>query len=672
MSNYKYTNNLINETSPYLLQHAHNPVNWYAWGEKALAKAQKENKLLLISVGYSACHWCHVMEKESFEDESIAEIMNKYFVCIKVDREERPDIDQIYMNAVQLITGSGGWPLNCFALPDGKPVYGGTYFKPDQWEHVLESLSSGYKKDPDKFERAANELVNGIHDFDDVIKLEESKNFTYEDILETILKLRKNFDHENGGNRGAPKFPMPVNYFPLMRYFYHSKDQDILKHITFSLEKMSNGGIYDHLGGGFARYSVDREWLVPHFEKMLYDNAQLVSLYADAFRLKPNEEYEQVVHETLDLIERDFLSPEGGFYSSYDADSEGVEGKFYLWDKYEIDMLLKEKSELFCDYYDISEHGNWEGRNILNINQSKNEIAQKYNISVEDLDKTLNISKQILFKHREKRVKPSLDDKILTSWNALTSRAYINAYNATKKEKYLNVAEKNLDFISSELLDDNLQLKRNFKSGRATINAFLDDYAIFIESLIVLYQATFKEKYIDLAHRLTQYVTKHFFDIKTGMFFFTSDQDEALIARKKELNDHVIASSNSVMAMNLYHLGHLFINHEYLEMAEQMLRNMKDQILKNPSFHGNWLDLMIQFVHQPYEVCIIGDNAGEIRNNLSNTYLPNVIFAGGTKGKLPLLENRYSESKSTIYVCQNNVCQKPVKSEVEALELINN
>ncbi len=667
----KYTNKLVNETSPYLLQHAHNPVNWYPWNDEALNKAKKENKLLLISIGYSACHWCHVMERESFHDESIAQIMNENFMCIKVDREERPDIDQIYMYAVQLITGNGGWPLNCFALPDGRPVYGGTYFKPEQWEHILESLSTTYKKEPERFEKAAKEITNGINVFDDVIKIKEDLSFNYEDLLEIMSKLRKSFDHKNGGSWGSPKFPMPVNYFPLMRYYYHSKDHDVLKHINLTLNKLATGGIYDQLGGGFARYSVDKEWLVPHFEKMLYDNAQLVSLYSEAYKLNPDIIYKRVVTETLEFVERELLSPEGGFYSAYDADSEGEEGKFYIWDRYEVDILLGEQSKVFCDYYDISLAGNWEGRNILNIKHTKEEIANRYDISIKKLDDILNKSKQVLFEQREKRTKPGLDDKTLTSWNALMAKAFINAYDTFNEEKYLIIAQKNIDFLEKNVLDSKLQLKRNYKNGKATISAFLDDYALLIDVLIELYQNTFNEDRINLAISLMEFTLEHFFDASSGMFFYTSKKASKLIKRSKELNDNVIPASNSIMASNLFKLGHLFLKQEYIDISEQMLINMKDKVMRNPSYYGNWFNLIIQHVHKPHEICIVGDNAVENKKEFNKFYLPNTIFAGGTLGNIPLLENRYSEGKMSIYVCKNNVCNKPVKSVKEALELIS-
>jgi len=671
-NNKKYTNHLINESSPYLLQHAHNPVNWYSWNAEALDKAKKENKLIIISIGYSACHWCHVMERESFEDEEIARIMNDHFVCIKVDREERPDIDQIYMNAVQLITGSGGWPLNCFALPDGKPVFGGTYFKPRQWKDILQNLAKGYEVDKERFEQYANELKQGIISNNQIIKTQHKAEFTQEDLLTIILKTSKRFDRENGGTISAPKFPLPVNYFFLMRFYYHSGDKEVLQQVLLTLEKMAKGGIYDQLGGGFARYSVDRNWLVPHFEKMLYDNAQLVSLYSEAYRLNPEAEYKKVVYETLAFVERELTAPEGGFYSSLDADSEGVEGKYYVWHKDEVESLLEEDAEIFCEYYDITTEGNWEGKNILHRKENNDVIASRHNLSLEELEEIILQAKKKLFKLRQKRVKPGLDDKVLTSWNALMLKAYADAYNIFDDEHYLKIAEKNFEFIENNLMNSDFSLYRNYKNKKSTIHAFLDDYVLLVDALISLYHTNFKEYYINTALNITEYIIHHFYDEDSGMFFYTCDRDSHLIAKTKEVNDHVIPSSNAVMAQNLFKLGHYFIKEDYIKKAEQMLRNMKDQIIKYPYFFGNWIDLMVQFIHKPYEVCIMGNKYRKIRKDFFRMYIPNIMLAGGNHGNLPLLNDRYTAGDTTIYVCQNNVCQRPVKSYADALELIGN
>ena len=671
-TNQPYTNKLIHETSPYLLQHAHNPVNWMPWGEKALTKAKTENKLLLISIGYSACHWCHVMEHESFENEEIAQIMNDHFVCIKVDREERPDVDHIYMNAVQLINGNGGWPLNCFALPDGRPVYGGTYFKPQQWKDLMQNIALAYKDDKNKFEEMANEIKDGIVSLNNFSVNTSENDFNYEELLDIFIKLRKRFDHENGGFVGVPKFPLPVSYFSMLRFSYHTNEKELKKHVLFTLNKIMNGGIYDHLGGGFARYSVDRYWHVPHFEKMLYDNAQLISLYSEAFKINPNEEYKKVVYETIDFVNRELKSPEGGFYSALDADSEGEEGKYYVWDKTEIDTLLVDKSPAFCDYYDISPEGNWERKNILRRILDKDDIAKKHRISIIELDQLISESKAVLLHQREKRSKPALDDKILTSWNALMISGLVAAYKSFRDEKFLTMAIQNAEFIEHNLMSCEFCLQRSFKNGKAKINGFLDDYALFSQALINLYQVTFNSKWLHMANHLVNYAVQHFMD-KSGFFNYTSNNSNDLIANTIEVNDNVIPSSNSVMAQNLFFVGHYYLNDCYISIARKMVLGLKDEMIKNPFFYGNWIDLLIQFIHKPYEVCVMGNNTTETQVEFNKAYLPNVIIAGGdSKSGIPLLENRYVNEKVMIYICRDNVCKQPVKSFAEALQIVTN
>ncbi|HKL08149.1 MAG TPA: hypothetical protein VJ896_05195, partial [Bacteroidales bacterium] len=439
-----------------------------------------------------------------------------------------------------------------------------------------------------------------------------------------------------------------------------------------TLEKMAKGGIYDQLGGGFSRYSVDRNWLVPHFEKMLYDNAQLVSLYSEAYRLNPDAEYKKVVYETLAFVERELTAPEGGFYSSLDADSEGVEGKYYVWHKDEVESLLEEDAEIFCEYYDITTEGNWEGKNILHRKENNDVIASRHNLSLEELEEIILQTKKKLFKLRQKRVKPGLDDKVLTSWNALMLKAYADAYNIFDDEHYLKIAEKNFEFIENNLMNSDFSLYRNYKNKKSTIHAFLDDYVLLVDALISLYHTNFKEYYINTALNITEYIIHHFYDEDSGMFFYTCDRDSHLIAKTKEVNDHVIPSSNAVMAQNLFKLGHYFIKEDYIKKAEQMLRNMKDQIIKYPYFFGNWIDLMVQFIYKPYEVCIMGNKYRKIRKDFFRMYIPNIMLAGGNHGNLPLLNDRYTAGDTTIYVCQNNVCQRPVKSYADALELIGN
>jgi len=670
---HKFTNQLINESSPYLLQHAHNPVDWYPWGEKALEKAKKENKLIIISIGYAACHWCHVMEHESFEDEEVANFMNKHFVSIKVDREERPDIDQVYMNAVQLITGRGGWPLNCIALPDGRPIYGGTYFPKEQWLDMLNQVLNFVKQNPEKIEKQAQSLTQGVQASELINMNTEKSKFSKDDLNTIFINWNRTIDYKNGGSKGAPKFPLPVGYQFLLQYNYLTKNDDALIAVTTTLDKMANGGIYDQVGGGFARYSVDELWKVPHFEKMLYDNAQLVSLYSSAYQKTKNPNYKNIVRETLAFIERELTSNEGGFYSSLDADSEGEEGKFYVWTKNKIIETLSSKSDLIIDYYNITEDGNWEdGKNILLRISNKKSILDKYQITEKELLKQIFEAKYILLNEREKRIRPSLDDKILTSWNAIMLKAYVDAYRVFDDEKYLVTALKNADFIKSKIKTKDNRLHRNYKGGKASINGFLDDYAFTIAAFVSLYQATFDEKWLIEARDLLDYTLVHFYNKTSGMFYYTSDIDPALIARKMELMDNVIPASNSEMAKNLFILGKYFYNDEYILKSEKMLSNVKENALKSGAYFANWDVLMAWFASDPYEIAIVGKDFKAKRKELDQHYLPNVfLFGGKNEGSLSLLKNKNIKGQTTIYVCKNKTCKLPAIEIEEALKQIN-
>ena len=672
MAKYKYTNQLINESSPYLLQHAHNPVNWYPWGKEALTKAKEENKLIIISIGYAACHWCHVMEHESFEDEEVAAFMNENFISIKVDREERPDIDQIYMSAVQLITGQGGWPLNCIALPDGRPIYGGTYFRKEQWLQVLEQVSDFVKQNPEKTESQARSLTQGVKSSELITLNTEKPDFELTDLNTIFSNWEKNIDYKNGGTFGAPKFPLPIGYQFLLHYNYLSNNKDALKAVTSTLDKMAMGGIYDQVGGGFARYSVDDVWKVPHFEKMLYDNAQLASLYSTAYQKTKDPTYKIIVEETLEFVKRELTSPEGGFYSSLDADSENEEGKFYVWKYEELQEILGEEAELIIDYYNVTKDGNWEqGKNILLRSQNEKALLNKYNISETELSKRVKEAKKILLKEREKRVRPGLDDKILTSWNALMLKAYVDAYKALGNQIYLDEALKSAEFINSKMINKDYRLCRNYKNGNATINAFLDDYAFTISALIELYQSTFDEKWLTTAHKLLIYAFNHFYNYTTGMFYYTSDMDPELIARKMELTDNVIPASNSEMAKNMFLLGKYFYKDEYIQRAEKMLNNIKPNTFKNGVYFANWNILMAWFIREPYEVAILGSDYENILKKFGQHYLPNVIFLGGkNEGSLSLLQNKLVKGQTTIYVCQNKTCKLPVTEVNRALKQI--
>ena len=622
----KFKNKLANESSPYLLQHANNPVDWYPWGNEALDKAKSENKLLIISIGYAACHWCHVMEHESFEDVSVAQVMNDFYVSIKVDREERPDVDQIYMDAAHLITGRGGWPLNVIALPDGRPVFAGTYFRKNDWTKILLYFKDLYQKEPETFDQEAGKLTQAIKGMKVPGIGENTSSFTKEDLEESVKKIISYIDFKNGGTKGAPKFPMPSIYQFLMTYHFHTKDPKALEAITITLDKMANGGIYDHIGGGFARYSTDDIWKVPHFEKMLYDNAELVSLYSNAYKVTGNELYKKVVYETLEFIEREMTDESGGFYSSLDADSEGEEGKYYVWTKEEIDNLLGEKSELFCDYYSVTSIGNWEGNNILFITQKKEDLLKKYQIDEKLFDKIISESKKILFEERNKRVRPGLDDKILTSWNALMLRGYVDAYSAFGEKKFLDAALKNGEFILNKMMSEDGRLNRNYKNGKSSINAFLDDYSYTIEAFISLYEVTFDEKWIYSAKKLADYVIAHFKENESDFFFYTSDIDEPLIARKIDFSDNVTPSSNSSLAMGLFKLSRFFYNEPYEELANNLVKAIKQSAMMNPTFHSYWLTAAVNFVFPFYEVGIVGDNLKEKKVKSTKCFFPISFF----------------------------------------------
>ncbi|MCF6183941.1 MAG: thioredoxin domain-containing protein [Bacteroidales bacterium] len=669
LAEHKYTNHLIHENSPYLLQHAHNPVNWYPWGDEALKKAQDEDKLIIISIGYSACHWCHVMAHECFENEEIAKIMNDNFICIKVDREERPDIDNIYMTAVQLITGRGGWPLNCFALPDGKPVYGGTYFRPNDWKKILLNLSESYKLDKTKFLETAKNIQAGIQKSEFSFSESADNTFDFIKIRKATERFISNFDTKYGGTNYSPKFPMPVlwNYF--LEYSFYSNDKNIKSQVELTLSSIAKGGIYDQLAGGFSRYSTDAKWIVPHFEKMLYDNAQLVSLYSKAYLLTGNDLYKNVVFQTTEFIKNEMTSPENAFYSSYDADSEGEEGKYYVWTKTEIEALLKEKSKLFCDYYNVSNIGNWEnGKNILYVNEKSDKVFEKYNLS----EKAINEQKQILLKERKKRVKPGLDDKILTSWNALMISGYIDAYEVFGKREYLQSAENAANFIIEKLLSSNLGLKRSYKNGNAKINAFSDDYVFTAEAFIKLYQASGNEKYLQTAKLLTDYLLTHFYDKKSGMFFYTSDKDAKLTVRQKEISDNVIPASNSVAAKNLYSLGIMFSDSRYLDISKKMVLKTEENLLSNLNYFAAWASLYLYFSKPSYELVIVGKDYKTFKEKLTEKYRPDVFFAGVPgKSVIPVFKDRYKKGETLIYVCRNYVCKQPVKTVAEAEKLLS-
>ncbi len=668
----KHTNSLIHAKSPYLLQHAHNPVDWQVWGEEAFARAKKEDKLVLVSIGYSACHWCHVMEHECFEDEETAALMNSDFINVKVDREERPDVDHIYMTAVQLLSGHGGWPLNCFVLPDGRPVYGGTYFPKERWADVLRNLSSLYKQNKGKVEEYARELTQGIKQVNEFTHLTQTENpaVSQEDLNGAVERWSKRFDKKEGGNLGAPKFPMPSNYLFLLRLGHLNKDEELLKQVHLTLEKMANGGIYDHLGGGFARYSTDSEWKVPHFEKMLYDNAQLLSLYSEAYREAKNPLYKKIVYETIGFVEREMTSPDGGFYSALDADSEGKEGLFYIWTKEELQDILKKDFEVFSDYYSVNELGYWEDDfYILLRDKAAGDIAKKYSLTEEELEKIIDRCKEKLTEKRNTRVRPGLDDKIIASWNGLMVKGLCDAYLTFGEARFLEMAEKNVKFLAEKLLQPDGSLFRCAKDSVPYGSAYLDDYAFVIDSCIALFCVSANEKYHKLSVKLTDHCLNHFYDAERGLFYYSSRTGEELIARNFEVNDNVIPASNSQMARNLQQLYDLTGRNTYDEIARNMLKKMQPEVKQALSSHSNWGLAALNELFSHFEVCIVGKDVDELRTGFAKHYHPNAIFVySKTASDLALLSGRFSANETLVYVCRNKACGLPVRTVEEALE----
>jgi uncharacterized protein YyaL (SSP411 family) len=649
----KRANRLINETSPYLLQHAHNPVDWYPWGEEAFEKARAEDKPVLVSIGYSACHWCHVMEHESFEDQAVAAVQNERFVNIKVDMEERPDVDQIYMNFVQITTGRGGWPMNVFLTPDKRPFFGGTYFPPaprygmPSWTQILMSISEAYNTRRDELEDSANEIVTQLKKMSTV---EPASGTLEREMLNSAFRsFERTFDTVNGGFGGAPKFPQAMSLEFLLRYHHATGDERALALVTHTLDKMAMGGIYDQLGGGFHRYSVDAIWLVPHFEKMLYDNAQLVRVYLHAFQVTGNEFYKTIAVETLEYIKREMLDPSGAFYSTQDADSEGEEGKFFVWTPEEIAEVVGDDAGAFNNFYDVTPAGNFEGKNILNIET--------------DIDKRESFAdaRRKLFEHREKRIKPHRDEKILTAWNGLMLAAFADAAGVLDNPEYLDIAKQNAAFVSRELTRDG-RLLRTWKEGRAKLNGYVEDYANVADALLVLYQVSGDAAYLSEAKGLADTMITEFWDEENGGFFFTSHDHEELVVRNKDFYDNATPSGNSVAADVLLRLAKLTGDNKYERFAVAVLRLAASQIRRHPQGFGRALSALSFHLEPTKEIAIVGPR-GELARTVLGTYLPHAVvaIADGPNGELPLLERRdVVDGVETAYVCENFVCQRPV------------
>jgi uncharacterized protein YyaL (SSP411 family) len=678
-----HTNRLVAETSPYLLQHAHNPVDWYPWGEEALQRARAEDKPVLVSIGYSACHWCHVMERESFEDEETARFMNEHFVNIKIDREERPDLDHIYMDAVQAITGSGGWPLNVFLTPEGKPFYGGTYFPPrpvhnrSSWKEVLSALSSAYRDKKEEITTQAENLTRHLAESNSsgIGSSGQAAIFTRDTLRGIFDNLMKSADQLEGGFGGAPKFPQTFSIRFLLHYYYFTKEEPALQQACLSLDKMIRGGIYDQLGGGFARYATDGEWLVPHFEKMLYDNALLIIILSEAYQLTGKELYREAIVQTMAFIGSELSSPvaeeKGAFYSALDADSEGIEGKYYVWDKAEIDAVLGKESPLFCAFYGVVDGGNWEGSTILNRSGGS---ARESELSPGERRK-LELARLRLLEHRSERVRPALDDKILLGWNALMNIACSKAYAAVGKEEYRDLAIANMNFCWSRLRGNGLYLfYHGYKAGEAKYPAFLDDYSYMISALMHLQEITGDPEYLLRAKELMEYVLDHFSEEATGFFYFTHVLQQDLIIRKKEIYDGATPSGNATMAFNLAYMALLFDRPEWSDRAERMAASLQGVVGGYPGSFGVWATLYQAFTYLIPEVVITGRNLDAIRKEFLGQMIPYRVFqsANQKNTQFPLLADKPAGDTPLIFLCKNYTCQPPVNEVATLIRCLEN
>ena len=661
-------NRLINETSPYLLQHANNPVDWYPWGEEAFARAVAEDKPIFLSVGYAACHWCHVMAHESFEDEHTAQHMNENFINIKVDREERPDVDSIYMQAVQAQTGRGGWPMSVFLTPQGKPFYGGTYFPPDDrhgmpgFPRVLEAISRAYKEEREDVTKSAEQLT--AHLSSGVVAAQGQEPMTSEILSRAYQGLASEFDKKDGGMGTAPKFPQPMALEFLLRYYARTGETEALAMVDLTLEKMAAGGIYDQLGGGFHRYSTDPFWLVPHFEKMLYDNALLSRLYLHAYQTTGNPEHRRIVEETLDYVLREMTSPEGGFYSTQDADSEGEEGKYFVWTMSEVESALgKKTAEAFNKHYDVTPIGNFEGRNILHV------MEQPGDGDKESAD-TLREARDKLLAIRQGRVAPGRDEKILTAWNGLMLRSFAEAASTLHRQDYLDAAVKNASFLLEKLRSPDGRVLRSYKDGEARLKGYLEDYASLVDGLVALHEATLDLRWLGEARSLADAMIDLFWDDAESGFYDTGRDHEALIIRPRDVFDNAVPSGGSVAADVLLRLAILTGNIEYNKKATATLRGLRTVMARSPSGFGHWLCALDFHLSTPREIAVVGpmDDAGTLSllDEVFSRYLPNKVVTGYDPARsdgyddYPLLEDKYMVNDlPTAFVCENYACMLP-------------
>lgn len=680
MTEHKHTNRLSQETSPYLLQHAHNPVDWYPWGEEAFERARQENKPVLLSIGYSACHWCHVMEHESFENEEIAQLMNENFVNIKVDREERPDLDQIYMNAVQMMTGHGGWPMTVFLTPEGVPFYGGTYFPPvDRYNmpgfpRLLLGVAEAYRSKPDEVTQTAVSMLGELRR---IGQTRESNEALSIELLDRAYRgITRNYDAKYGGFGSAPKFPAPMNLEFLLRVFHRTGQRDALEMVEHTCRRMAEGGMYDQLGGGFHRYSTDARWLVPHFEKMLYDNALLSRLYLHVYQVTNDDFYRRIAEETLDYVIREMTNERGGFYSTQDADSEGHEGKFFVWTVDEIKEILGEDDgSLFCAYYDVTEGGNFEGQNILNVTRPAEKVAREANKTVERLHEALERGRRKLFDVRERRIKPHRDEKVLTAWNGLMLASFAEASAILERVDYIEIAKNNAHFILDNLRREGLLL-RTYKDGQAKLNAYLEDYAFFIDGLLALYEATGELHWLEEAKSLAEVMNEEFWDEEEGSYFYTGRSHEELIVRSKDFLDNATPSGNSVAAEVLLRLAVLTGNEDYSRKAVTIFRLLGSQMTRYPSAFGRLFAALDFYLSSPKEIVIIGPRSDArtqaLIREVWKRYVPNKVVVQAEEGDaaaaeiVPLLRDRsIIGGLPTAYVCEHYTCQRPVTSADE-------
>ncbi len=666
-----FTNDLAQETSPYLLQHAHNPVNWKAWNSEIFEKAEKENKLVLISIGYSSCHWCHVMEKETFEDKEVAQLMNENFISIKVDREERPDVDQVYQTAIQLIGQNGGWPLNVIALPNGKPLYLGTYLPKEQWQQVLSNVNKMYTDNPDQANEYANSLSKGIQESNLLEPSSEFAKLTQESLSEGVANWKQHWDADLGGNQGQQKFMTPNNLNFLLDYGVLTSNDAALKHVKNTLNKIANGGIYDHIGGGFYRYSTDPKWKIPHFEKMLYDNAQAISLYSKAYTIFKDPAYKSMVYQTIGFLEREMKNPAGGYFATLDADSDDEEGKFYVWSAEELQKVLGSDMTLFSSYYNIESENTWEENKYVLYKTGTEAEFLKANTISQGAFNTLKASWNTkLLKARSKRVRPNTDDKIITSWNALLIKGFTDAYAVFGEKSFIESAISTNDFIKTKSYSKN-HLLHSYKEGSKRTEGFLEDYAFFVEANLQLYKATLQTEYVDFAYELTEIVQRDFYDEASGMFTFNKDQ--RLISKIIKTNDGDIPSPNSVMAHNLMQIGHVNYKPEYIKQSKTMLTTLLPLVTEYTDGYAHWGSLLLNVTHPYYEIVVVGKNAEEQMTQLRTKHLPNTLIVGSTsESNAPLFKDRFFEDATYIYVCQNSTCKLPVKTVEEALEQLKN